>query len=370
MNGLDPEGPIVSLVFDAPESDTVIKAVDRAGLRVDWNTDELTFSTNKLRKRLFRGRVAAAVKELSDDDRFRFLSQLAATILELNIATLDQLNRALGPVGWLYEGELVRLVQGPTNPDAVKPVGNAQRTAVIVTALALEADAVRAHLADVKEEVHDQGTVYFVGNFDADVKWRVAFLVAGQGNQTAAAEVERAIVHFKPQVILLVGIAGALKDLNLGDVVAADKIYGYERGKAADEFLPRPSFGLSTYPLIQRAQAEAMKAEWIQKIKPNAPDRAPTAVVAPIAAGEKVVASMDSPEFKALRKYTSDAVAVEMEGAGFLAGAHMNHGVNALVVRGISDRIEGKGEADAGGSQPRAASHAAAFAFQCLANFQ
>jgi nucleoside phosphorylase len=285
------------------------------------------------------------------------------------LTDVDQLNRRLASTGWLYEGELIELVQGPTDPDIAEAAVNGVPTAVIVTTLELEANAVKEHLVDVLEQVHEKGTIYFVGRFDGDVQWRVAIVIAGQGNPTAAAEVERAVAHFSPRVLLLVGIAGALKDLELGDVVAADKVYGYERGKAVEEFLPRPTIGLSSYPFIQRARAEASKAEWQNRIKPESPERRPNALVAPIAAGEKVVASMDSPEFRALRKFTSDAVAVEMEGAGFLSGAHLNLGVNALVVRGISDRIEGKATADAAGSQPRAARHAAAFAFQCLANF-
>ena len=268
-------------------------------------------------------------------------------------------------------GELYPLFQSPTALDAPALLPSVEATAVIVTALALEANAVKEHLSDINEEQHEKGTVYFTGRFDdGGRQWTVAVVIAGPGNPTAAMEVERAVARFSPSVLLLVGVAGALKELDLGDVVAAEKVYGYERGKVEHTFLPRPTIGLSTYAAVQRAGAEVSKDQWQNRIKGEPPSASPRAVVAPIAAGEKVVVAFDSPEFHSLRTLFSDAVAVEMEGAGFLAGAHSNKGVNALVVRGISDRIEGKAAADAAGSQQRAARHAAAFAFQFLATFR
>jgi nucleoside phosphorylase len=369
MPDLDPAGPILAVLFGTPSSDTVIEVIDRAGLHIDWTLNGRQSYSHKTRKREYRTRVGGALDRLSAVERTKCLSHITGHLLERQLTDVDQLNRMLASTGWLYDGELIELVQGPIDPGVAEGAVEGALTAVIITALELEANAVKEHLAEVVEEVHERGTIYFVGRFDGAVAWRVAVVIVGQGNATAAAEVERAVAHFNPRILLLVGIAGALKDLDLGDVVAADKVYGYERGKAAEEFLPRPTIGLSTYPAIQRARAEASTNEWRKRIKPTEPERQPNAVVAPIAAGEKVVASMDSPEYRSLRTLTSDAVAVEMEGAGFLSGAHLNLGVNALVVRGISDRIEGKAAADATGSQPRAARHAAAFAFQCLANF-
>ena len=69
-----------------------------------------------------------------------------------------------------------------------------------------------------------------------------------------------------------------------------------------------------------------------------APDIAPRAVVKPIAAGEKVVVHPCLRFARFLRQYCSDAVAVEVEGHGFLHGAYVNPGVEALVIRGIGDR--------------------------------
>jgi nucleoside phosphorylase len=244
------------------------------------------------------------------------------------------------------------------------------RTAVIITALALEADAVCEHLTEITEEAHGKGTLYSVGSFDdSGQRWRIAIVVAGQGNPTAAAEVERAIQYFNPSVILLVGVAGALKDLEIGDVVVADKVHGYERGKDESDFRPRPDTWKPTYPALQRAKMEAREKNWQDRIRGDKSRALPKAIVAPIAAGEKVVAARESSTYQLLRAAFSDAVAIEMEGAGFLTAAYLNTGVDALVVRGISDLVEGKAIADAAGSQPLAARHAAAFAFQFLSKF-
>jgi nucleoside phosphorylase len=240
--------------------------------------------------------------------------------------------------------------------------------AVILTALPVEYMAVRTHLADLQEEMHPQGTIYERGKFVANAtSWEVGIVEVGAGNAGAAGEAERAIAYFNPSVILFVGVAGGIKDVAIGDVVVATKVYGYESGKAKLKFEPRPDLGLSTYSLIQRARVESRKSDWLQRLISAAPDSNPRVFVAPIAAGEKVIASSKSDVFRFIQLNYGDAVAVEMEGRGLLQAAHANHQVSALVIRGISDLIDGKSEADAGGSQEMAARNASAFAFEILA---
>ena len=192
----------------------------------------------------------------------------------------------------------------------------AKRRALILTALPAEYNAVRAFLEHVVEEHDSVGTIYETGQYCTGTNpWTVCIAEIGPGNQMASSEVERAISHFLPQIALFVGVAGGIKDVDIGDVIFATKLYRYESGKESDDgFLPRPDVGQSSHRLIQRARAEARSAIWCEQLSLAHGEKRPSAIVAPMAAGEKVVASTMSSTFGFLRRQYGDAVAVEMEG--------------------------------------------------------
>ena len=241
------------------------------------------------------------------------------------------------------------------------------KRAVVLTALSVEYQAVREHLTNISEDTHQKGTVYETGNFD---DWVVLITEIGPGNPTAAFETERAIQYFAPNVLIFVGVAGGIKDVKLGDVVAATKVYGYGSGKADEEFLPRPEVACAAYPLKHRARAESKKPDWIQRIKGRREQVNPSVLVEPIAAGEKVVSSTRSAIYEFLRKQYSDAVAVEMEGLGCLEAANANVDVQAIIIRGVSDLIDDKSATDSAGWQRIAAANASAFAFELLSKIE
>lgn len=241
---------------------------------------------------------------------------------------------------------------------------------VIFTALPIEFKAVIAHLEKTHEVTHPKGTVYECGEFySSGQSWKVAVVENGPGNTSAALEVQRAIDYFDPKIILFVGVAGGIKDVSICDVIAGTKVYGYESGKVESEcFKQRPVSFEPSYPLKQRAMAVARKNEWQQRVRNYNPASLPRAFVGPIAAGEKVIASTESLLYQFIKDNYGDALGVEMEGFGFHEAAHHN-GVDAIVIRGVSDLIDGKSKSDATGSQEKASHNASAFAFEILSKF-
>lgn len=256
--------------------------------------------------------------------------------------------------------------QPAPQPPTPQPSTSENPRAVILTALDVEFEAVREFLAPTSEIVH-RGAVYEQGHFTGQHhQWDLLLVQAGHGNNDAALETSKAIEYFKPSVVLFVGVAGGLKDVAIGDVVAASQVYGYESYKAAETIQPRIKTEQSSYALVNRARAEKRKRAWHWRLKDVVPD----VYVAPIAAGEKVVASTKSAVYESLRTYCSDAVAVEMEGYGFLRAAYAHQPLDCLVVRGISDLIDNKNEMPNElpeyQRQQNASRHAAAFALQVL----
>ena len=242
-------------------------------------------------------------------------------------------------------------------------MSNRPRPVVVLTALNLENRLMRAQLTDVKTARHPAGTVFAEGDL-AGSPIPVVLGVTGEGNNGAAILVERANSWYDPQALLFVGVAGSLRDdVGLGDVVVATRVYAYHSGKDTDKgFLGRPRSWEASHDLIQLARHIDLTGEWTQWLPAEVRDNPPTVHFAPIAAGETVLTSRGSALARRLHRNFNDAAAVEMEGAGAAQAGHVGS-VPVLIIRGISDRADSaKERADAGGSQPAAAAHAAAFA--------
>jgi nucleoside phosphorylase len=239
------------------------------------------------------------------------------------------------------------------------------KAAVVLTAIQVETEAVLRHLADRgQERVLD--TWFHTGKFDG---YTIAIAEVGPGNARAATIAIRALTRFRPEIAAFVGVAGGLKDVLLGDVVVATKVYNYESGKELPSgFQVRPDLQTSHHELEQRARVIRISTNWHDRLDSSLwSDRKPTVHVGPIAAGEAVVASTKGRIAAHLKQHYGDALAVEMEGHGFLEAAHIDSGCRAVVVRGISDNLIGKIAADKLGWQRSAADAAAAFFFEMLA---
>ena len=243
----------------------------------------------------------------------------------------------------------------------------AERRAVILTALGAETEAVLRHLGEWTDE-DVGGTAFHCGRFD---DWDIAVTEVGAGNARAASIGARALQHFNPNVALFVGVAGGVKDVRIGDVVVATKIYGYESGKDTKHgFNSRPEISNTAHAIESRARALRRRPDWRSRLKEPVDATPPRIHIGPIAAGEKVVTARRSQTGAFLKQSYGDTLAVEMEGRGFLEAVHINAPVLGGVVRGISDLLAGKSAADRTGSQERAADAASAVAFEILATLK
>ncbi|WP_433604269.1 purine phosphorylase [Dactylosporangium sp. CA-139114] len=231
---------------------------------------------------------------------------------------------------------------------------------VVLTAMNLEYDAVRARLDNPRVHRHSAGTRFEIGRLHGG--GRVALGLVGKGNHPAAVLAERAVTAFDPIAVLFAGVAGGLwPSIRLGDVVVGSQIYAYHGGTSEDDGLKaRPRAWEVPHGAGQIAQHLIRTGGWATGL-PAGP--VPAVHFGPIAAGEIVHDSAVSEQARWVRQHYNDALAIEMEAAGVAQAGHLNGSLPVVVVRGISDRADGtKTTSDGQSWQPRAATHAAAFA--------
>lgn len=177
-----------------------------------------------------------------------------------------------------------------------------------------------------------------------------ALVEVGMGLTTSAMATLSAVEKYKPSLVAFVGIAGGIKDVSIGDVVVADKVYPYEVGKVVDgRFQSRSN--TRTVPAELAGIARKLRAS----ITPS--DY--RLFVGALASGEKVVADIDSEELQRIRAHAGDSLAVEMEGSAVLGAIDRSSiSPDYFLIRGISDLIANKSSTDAEGGQERAIANA------------
>tara|TARA_R110000868_G_scaffold56323_2_gene174347 strand:+ start:5394 stop:10586 length:5193 start_codon:yes stop_codon:yes gene_type:complete len=255
--------------------------------------------------------------------------------------------------------------------------------ALILVIIPAEARAVYVHLKDRETIIGPKGILYEVGRFaDPAGDWAVVVANPSPGNVEAGTSAQKAHSDFGGsfQAQLVVGVAGSLKlDIEIGSVVVAELAYNAHSGKEADAgFQSRPHSGDSSPVLLSAGKKAVVDGDWVDLIQsplrytlpapaqyPPPCAYPPEGYVKPVASAEVVLSTANGALYKRIREGLSDAAAVEMEGWGAMKAAQLEN-TPAIIVRGISDRCNGKDPIEDAAFQPIAAAHAAAMAMKIL----
>lgn len=235
----------------------------------------------------------------------------------------------------------------------------------ILTPIRVEYDAVRAQLHEWQNQL-EGGRTYARGYFEGEHhRYEIRLRETGAGNTTVALAAQQVIDLFHPDIVLLVGIAGGVKDAGIGDVVIGTKAYGYESGKETDGgLLARPNVLPFSHALVEAARTVSRSDQWRTRILGGG--ASVNIYFGPIASGDKVIASTKSPLYGYLKEQYNDTLALEMESIGFAQAVQPYRSVHALNIRAVSDLLDHKSEGDEVARQRMAAERAAAFAFELL----
>lgn len=243
----------------------------------------------------------------------------------------------------------------------------------MLTVIEEEFDAVRYALG-ATERYHAKPRRYW--HEPAGTSRFVLVRMADRGNGPAQETTRALIEHWHPDIVLLVGIAGALDTgpAGLGDVVIPDYIH-YGDFRKITEGSDALRFAAYDQPTVSlRADSvEGVKIEgkWPSRLTATPPGasrgllarialrnqqpRAPRVEIGGIVAGEKVLGDPDHAEQERIFVSFDHAIAVDMESFGVARAVHdarSDPGYNPRlsVVRGISDIVHRKPQRDVKGA--------------------
>lgn len=223
----------------------------------------------------------------------------------------------------------------------------------------------------------------------------VAARAPTRSNVPATQAAMRLIEHFRPEILIVVGIGASVvrendtRDAYLGDVVVPDYLHYAEYGKIAGgrhlrRYQPfdQPNAGL----LVSEVDATHRDGSWIERVGVDPPERPavpegrtwPRAVIGgSLVACEKVLSDPHDSHQHMLIDEFQDTRAVDMESYGAASAVHearssVNYNPRLIVIRGISDYVYATSEQARGDDnqatreawRPFSAAAAVTFAFE------
>jgi nucleoside phosphorylase len=198
--------------------------------------------------------------------------------------------------------------------------------------------------------------------------------LADRGNVAASEGIAKLVEHWRPEVILISGIAGGIEaddGPQLGDLVVPDYIH-YADFRKITEMGDRLRYAAYDQPTVsirdEHVAGLIVEKKWIARVeqsRPAAPGdiegagASPKVHVGAIVATEKILGDPDHPEQERIFVTFDHAVAVDMESYGVARAVHgarteVGYNPRLCIVRGISDIVrrhagEEEEEARAGG---------------------
>ncbi|HFK4650291.1 TPA: purine phosphorylase [Serratia marcescens] len=232
---------------------------------------------------------------------------------------------------------------------------------LILTALPIELAAAKKVFAitdDVFPTLTSNGIHFWTAEIarpDGSLKCVVASF-AGAGNVNASSITTHLLTEFRPKKVVMMGIAGGLRDkMVMGEVIIAERVVYYESAAAlaGGKLAPRPEMlhpsmrtkqNLNTYLAASMlpARLNDLARSFGLEIPASSPagnvSKGLTVSLATIASGEMLMKDPDLME--SLRVLHDKAHVVEMEAYGVFDACEKQN-IPALIVRGISDYGDG-----------------------------
>jgi nucleoside phosphorylase len=162
-------------------------------------------------------------------------------------------------------------------------------------------------------------------------------------NLQAALLTNDMLHHWKPNSVLMVGIAAAAEPIQcLGDLIIGKEVYYYEMGKVvAEGKIPEPKQIPVDATLLDRVQALPNTNFLILADRPDGTATFPSIELGVIASGDKVIS--DEVERDKIVAVNRKIMAIEMEGYGVSSAAWQSfERVRCLVIRALCDYADNK----------------------------